>query len=143
MLLLIALFKLVKGVSLIILGVGALKLLRGDVAKTVAHWVDILRVDPENKYIHMAISKIMAISPQELRVASVGTFVYAALLLTEGVGLLYKKRWAEYFTIITTTGLIPLELYEIALEVTWPKIGILTANIVIVLYLVHRVRQGK
>jgi Predicted membrane protein (DUF2127) len=32
---------------------------------------------------------------------SAGTFVYAGLLLTEGTGLLMRKRRAEYFTIIT------------------------------------------
>jgi len=41
-LLLIALFKLVKGILLIAVGVGALKLLHRAVAETVLHWVDIL-----------------------------------------------------------------------------------------------------
>jgi len=34
-------------------------------------------------------------------------------MLTEGVGLALRKRWAEYLTIIATSSLIPLEVYEL------------------------------
>src|SRR5580700_11685799 len=141
-LLLIALFKLMKGVLLVIVGVGALKLLRHDVAETVSHWVDILRVDPDNRFIHRMLSRLLSVSPKQLRAASVGTFVYAALLLTEGTGLLLRKRWAEYFTIISTAGLIPLEVYEISRHLTAAKAIVLLINLAIVLYLVARVRRS-
>jgi uncharacterized membrane protein (DUF2068 family) len=141
-LLLIALFKLVKGVLLVFVGIGALKLLRHDVAETVGHWVDILRVDPDNRFIHRLLSRLLSVSPNQLRAASVGTFVYAALLLTEGTGLLLRKRWAEYFTIITTAGLIPLEIYEIVRHLTAAKVVVLLINAAIVLYLIVRVRRA-
>jgi uncharacterized membrane protein (DUF2068 family) len=141
-LLVIALFKLLKGVLLIFVGVGALKLLRHDVAETVSHWVDILRVDPDNRFIHRMLSRLLSVSPKQLRAASVGTFVYAALLLTEGTGLLLRKRWAEYFTIISTAGLIPLEVYEISRHLTAAKAIVLLINLAIVLYLVARVRRS-
>ena len=140
---LIALFKLTKGVLLLIVGIGAHKLLHRDVAETVAHWVDILRVDPDNRYIHRLLSHVLAVTPAQLRAASVGTFVYAGLLLTEGIGLLLRKRWAEYFTIVTTAGLIPLEIYEIFHRLTTAKIVILAINVAIVVYLIARVRQGR
>jgi len=90
-LVLIALFKLIKGVALILVGIGALKLLHHDVATTVAHWVDVLRVDPDNRTIHALLARVLLISPAQLRAASVGTFFYAALLLTEGTGLLLRQ----------------------------------------------------
>jgi uncharacterized membrane protein (DUF2068 family) len=76
-----------------------------------------------------------------LKVASVGTFVYAGLLLTEGAGLLLQKGWAEYFTIITTGALVPLEVYELVRHVTAAKIIVLIVNVAIVVYLVVRVRS--
>jgi uncharacterized membrane protein (DUF2068 family) len=142
-LLLIAIFKLVKGILLVAVGIGALKLLHHDVADTVGHWVDVLRVDPDNRYIHKLLTRLLAVSPNQLRAASVGTFIYAALLLTEGTGLLLRKRWAEYFTIITTAGLIPLELYELARHITIAKIAVLAVNVAIVIYLVVRVRSAR
>jgi uncharacterized membrane protein (DUF2068 family) len=91
-LLAIALFKLFEGVALIAVGIGALKLLRQDVSEPIG--------------IH-----IPDVTPKQLEAASAGTFIYAALLLTEGTGLLLCQHWAEYFTVITPAGLIPLELY--------------------------------
>jgi uncharacterized membrane protein (DUF2068 family) len=142
-LLLIALFKLIKGLLLVAVGIGAFRLLHRDVAETVMHWVNILRVDPDNRFIHAALSRVLSISPKQLKVTSAGTFIYAALLLTEGTGLLLRKRWAEYFTIITTGGLIPLEIYEISRHVTAAKIVVLALNVAIVVYLVVRVRKNS
>ena len=112
-LLLIGLFKLLKGLLLVAVGVGALKLLHKDVAAVVDHWVELLRVDPDNRFIHRLLLKVVHVSPRQLKELSVGTFFYASLLLTEGVGLLMRRRWAEYFTVITTAVFIPLEVYEL------------------------------
>src|SRR5579862_7273400 len=142
-LLLIALFKLIKGLLLIFLGIGALKLLHRDLAETVSHWINILRVDPDNRFIHGIIARVLAVGPKQLKEASVGTFVYAGLLLTEGTGLLLRKRWAQYFTIITTAGLIPLEVYETNRHLTAAKIVVLMINILIVIYLAVNVRRAR
>jgi uncharacterized membrane protein (DUF2068 family) len=142
-LLLIALFKLIKGFLLVAVGIGALRLLHRDVADTVMHWVDILRVDPDNRFIHAALIRVLSVSPKQLKVTSAGSFIYAALLLTEGTGLLLRKRWAEYFTIITTGGLVPLEVYEIARHITAAKIVVLAVNVAIVVYLVVRVQRTR
>jgi len=139
-LLLIAVFKLTKGVLLVAVGAGAVHLLHRDVADTVMRWVNLLRVDPDNRFIHGILTRLLAISPKQLELLSVGTFFYAGLLLTEGTGLLLRKRWAEYFTIITTAGLIPLDLYELARPVSMAKIIVLAVNVAIVVYLVLRVR---
>jgi uncharacterized membrane protein (DUF2068 family) len=139
----IALFKLFKATLLIAVGIGAHNLLHRDVAETVLHWVDILRVDPENRFIHRLLTRIFAVTPAQLKAASAGTFVYAALLLTEGLGLLLRKRWAEYFTIITTALLIPLEVYEISRHVTFAKFVVLVVNVAIVIYLIAHVRATK
>ena len=141
-LLLIALFKLTKGILLLAVGIGALKLLHRDIAQTVAHWVDILRVDPDNRIIHRILTRVLAVTPAQLRAASAGTFIYAGLLLTEGLGLLFRKRWAEYFTIVTTAGLIPIEVYELSRRVTTVKVAVLIINVAIIAYLVRRVRKG-
>ena len=140
---LIALFKLTKGVLLFIVAIGAHKLLHRDVADTVAHWVDILRVDPDNRYVNALLTRDLSVIPAQLKAASAGTFIYSALLLTEGIGLLLRKGWAEYFTIITTAGLIPLEVYEIVHHLTTAKIVILAVNVAIVVYLIARVRGHK
>jgi len=138
--LLIGFFKLLKSLILIAVGIGALKLVHKNVAEVINHWVDILRVDPDNRFIHATASKLFSVTPKQLKALSAGTFFYAALLLTEGTGLLMRKHWAEYFTVITTAGLIPLEIYELARHFSWAKIIVLLVNIAIVIYLIARLR---
>ena len=128
---------------MIALGIGAIKLLHRDLAETLNDWIDLLRVDPDNRIIHWILNKLLAISPNQLKAASVGTFIYAAVLLTEGIGLLLRKRWAEYLTIVATAGMIPVELYEIARHVTVSRIGVLAVNLAIVAYLIWEVRRSR
>jgi uncharacterized membrane protein (DUF2068 family) len=65
--------------------------------------------------------------------------VYAALFLTEGIGLWFLKRWAEWFTVIITGSLVPLECYEIFRRPMPIKILLLIINIAIVGYLLYRI----
>jgi uncharacterized membrane protein (DUF2068 family) len=139
---LIAVFKLLKGLALLAIGIGALKLLHKDVASEVERWVNYLRVDPQNYYIHKLLAKVGLLNDRKLKELSVGTFFYSALLLTEGVGLAFKQRWAEYFTIITTASLLPLEVFEIARRVSFARIALFLVNMVIVVYLVRHLRRN-
>ena len=85
-LILIGIFKLVKGLLLLAVGIGALKLLHKDIGEVVTRWVEALRVDPDNHFIHRILSKVFSVTPKQLKELSAGTFIYAALLLTEGIG---------------------------------------------------------
>src|ERR1700720_1736289 len=86
-LLLIAAFKLLKGLALLALGIGALRLLHKDVAAEIAQWIDVLRVDPHNHYIQSLLEKLGMVDDRKLKALSIGTFFYSALFLTEGFGL--------------------------------------------------------
>jgi uncharacterized membrane protein (DUF2068 family) len=105
------------------------------------HWTQVLRVDPDGRLVHGLLVKIFRVTPKQLKELSVGTFLYAGLFLTEGVGLLLRKRWAEYFTIVTTGGLIPLEVFEMTRHFTVTKLVVTLVNVLIVWYLVARVRS--
>jgi len=138
----IAVFKLTKGLLLVAVGIGAVKLLHKDVSELATNWITAIRVDPDNRLIHGLITKLGVMNDRKLEELSIGSFFYAALLLTEGIGLWLKKRWAEYFTIIVTCSLIPLEIYEISKRVTVTRIVILLINAAIVWYLFVQLRKG-
>jgi uncharacterized membrane protein (DUF2068 family) len=69
--------------------------------------------------------------------------VYAGLFLTEGIGLWLEKRWAEWLTVIITSSLVPIEIYEIYRHPTAIKIAVLLINIAIVAYLLYRIRDKR
>jgi uncharacterized membrane protein (DUF2068 family) len=138
---LIGLFKLLKGVSLIILGFGLLHLLHRDVAAVAEHWIEVLRVDPDNRLVHRALLRIFNVTPKQLKELSVGTFVYSAIFLTEGTGLLLRKHWAEYMTLVSTGLFIPLEIYEMYRHFTLLKLAVTIVNALIVWYLAARLKR--
>ena len=140
-LMLIAVFKLLKGVALLAVGIGALRLLHKDVAAIADHWINAFRVDPHNRYLHWLLAKLPLVDDRKLKELSVGTFVYSAIFLTEGTGLALSKRWAEYFTIVTTASFLPLELYEIFRHATIARGVALVVNVAVVLYLVRELRK--
>jgi uncharacterized membrane protein (DUF2068 family) len=142
-LLVIAAFKLLKGLTLLAVGIGARTLIDKDLVAIVDHWVNVFRVDPNNHYLHALLERCTDLSPQRLRELSFGTFFYAALLLTEGVGLALGKRWAEYFTIIATSSFIPLEIYEIFRHANITKVVVMLINIAVVWYLVLELRRHR
>jgi uncharacterized membrane protein (DUF2068 family) len=59
----------------------------------------------------------------------------------EGTGLLLRKRWAEYLTVIATGSFVPMEIYEIFRHCTISRIGLLIANLAILAYLTWVIRQ--
>jgi uncharacterized membrane protein (DUF2068 family) len=140
-LILIGLFKLVKALLLIAVGIGSIRFLHKDLGSTVMHWIQVLRVDPDNRFIHGILVRTFRVTPKQLKELSVGTFLYAGIFLTEGMGLLLRKHWAEYFTIISTGLFIPLEIYELARHFTILKLAVTAINVMIVWYLVARVRS--
>ena len=138
---LIAVFKLLKGIALLAVGIGALRLLHQDVAAIADHWISAFKVDPHNRYILWLLAKLPLVNDRKLTEFSVGTFIYAGVFLTEGTGLALSKRWAEYFTIITTSSFLPLEVYELIHRATVAKGVALVINILVVVYLVRELRR--
>jgi uncharacterized membrane protein (DUF2068 family) len=141
-LLLIGVFRLLKSATLIAVGIGALHLLHKNIAAIAANWIDSLDLDPNNPYVVRFLEKLSALDPQKLKALGAGTFLYAGIYLVEGVGLVLRKRWAEYVTIISTAGFIPLEVYEIAEKINAIRIGVLLVNIAIVAYLIWDLRRA-
>lgn len=140
---LIAIFKFLKAASLIALGVGALRLLHRDLGHELEHWIRALRFDPGQHYLDIALAKASNVTPDQIKKVGVGSFIYAALFLTEGTGLWLRKRWGEWVTVIITSSLVPVEIYEIYRHPGWVKVVVLALNVAVVIYLLYHIRGRK
>jgi uncharacterized membrane protein (DUF2068 family) len=140
---LIAAFKLLKAILLIAVGVGALKLLHQNAADALNGWAAMLGFDPGNRYVDSALQKLVNLPPNKIKGLGVGSFVYAGLFLIEGIGLWMVRRWAEWFTVIVTSSLVPVEIYEIHRHPSPVKILVLIINLAVVGYLVYRIRNPR
>jgi uncharacterized membrane protein (DUF2068 family) len=117
----IAVFKLIKAALLVAAGIGLVEAMKGRIDLT-------------------ALTRVL--TPARMKLASAGAFAYAALFLTEGSGLLLRKRWAHWLTIVATASLMPFEIYEIVKQVTPLRIGALIVNAAVVAYLIVKVKRG-
>jgi uncharacterized membrane protein (DUF2068 family) len=139
---LIALYKLLQAALLVSVAVGALKLLHKDVADMLFNLAMTLRMNTEGRVVSFLLEKAQLVDDHLLRRISLFLFIYAALGLIEGIGLMLEKVWAEYFTAFLTASFLPLEIFELSHRVTPVRIGLLVLNLAVLAYLVsHLVRR--
>ena len=137
----IGICKLLKAAFLVTAAFAVLHFINHDIGLFVRDWADKLRLDPGGPRVQHLVAHLMAIHPKTFWLVSLAMFVYAALYAIEGVGLLLDKTWAEWMTVVTTAGFIPLEIYEIERHTTLVRIGLLVFNVIILSYLVYYVRR--
>ena len=137
----IAGFKLVKGFLLLLVGLGLLKLVHAEIATLFSLLIEALHLHADSRILHALVLKVDALQPHTVLVMGVISLGYAGLLLIEGVGLWLEVSWAAYLTVISTSLLLPFELYEVLQRVSAFQIGALLLNLVIVVYLISQLKQ--
>ncbi len=138
---LIAGFKLAQGLLLCLVGTGLLILITKNPDAQAARWLAALRIDTNNDFVRSLLNRLDAISPLKFERLGMVAFLYAGLLLVEGVGLLLQKRWAEFFTIFVTGSFLPFELLEVFRHFTLPPVALLVTNGAVVWYLVNALKN--
>ncbi len=142
-LLLIGLFKLVKAVFFFCVGIGAIHLLHKDLSDEVIRLATALRFDPESRVVALLMDKVDLIDAHRLREIGFATFAYSGLALTEGIGLLREKVWAEYLTLVLTISFLPWELYELARRPSWFRLALLVINLGVLWYLIWLLKRKR
>jgi uncharacterized membrane protein (DUF2068 family) len=139
----LASYYFVQGLLLIALGVGALVLVDQDQLLVIKEWLRVIRLDPENRFLHWLLTSILPVTNEMLEASSIGSFVYGGLALVQGGGLWFSKPWASYLSIVVVGSFIPWQLYSLLHEVTALKLLSLCINIVIVGYLLVRAWRAR
>ena len=142
---LIALFKIAKGVLLLLLG-GSLLFLNARTGwmDAISDWTADEILMEHSKAVAYLLKKLQfVLEDGTLRAPAFLALFYSAILLTEGTGVYLQKRWAELLMIFATAALIPLEIRHI-----WHRPGvvgvlILLANCFIVWFLYRVLKRDK
>lgn len=141
---LIAVFKFIKTGGLILAGLGALGLLNAGREDAAGEWLEQLSLSQGHRLAASLASRAVELldnaTPRQLVVAALGSFLYAAIFLVEGIGLWRCKRWAEYLTVGVTASLLPLELFAIATHATPFRVAAVMLNVLVVAYLVWQLK---
>jgi len=138
---LIALFKFAKTALLIAVGLGAIHLLDPDTAAGAQRWATALATSSDRGLVQHLLAQALGLSPGRLEILALGAFLYAGLFTTEGVGLWLGRRWAEYLTVVATASFLPIEILELVRRLTVPRVTALMLNVLVVAYLIYRLRR--
>ncbi len=137
----IAAFKVVKGLLLLLVGLGFLRLVHAETATLFSKLLEALHLNAESHILHALVLQVDALRPESILTLGAMSMLYAGLLLTEGLGLWFERSWAAYLTVISTSIFIPFELYEIVERITAVRIGLLLVNLAIVVYLIRQLKH--
>jgi len=140
---LIGAFKLAKALALLCGGFAALVFSPADIGSRVADWIRQIHLDPGSRFLRDALAHLTGVPAKRLHELGVAMFIYSALFCVEGVGLVLMKHWAEWVALISTAGLIPVEIYELYERLTILRASILAINIAVVIYLLVRLMRDR
>jgi uncharacterized membrane protein (DUF2068 family) len=140
---LIALFKIGKGVLLLLLGISLLFLN----ARTL--WMDALSnwtadeiLLEHSRAVTYLLDKLQSVlAGGTLRATGFLALFYTAVLFTEGIGVYMEQRWAEFLMIFATAAFIPLEVRHIWHHPSLVALLILAVNCFIVWFLYFVLRR--
>jgi uncharacterized membrane protein (DUF2068 family) len=142
-LLLIGLWKLVEAVFFFLVGVGAFHFIHRNLGDSALRLAERLRVDPEHRAVAFLLGQLDDVTAERLRQIGVATLLYGGLRVTEGVGLVLEKAWAEYLTVGLTVAFLPWEMYEIVRRPDWLRVCLLLVNLLVLAYLVWWLRRNQ
>jgi uncharacterized membrane protein (DUF2068 family) len=142
---LIALFKITKGVLLLLLGVSLVFLnTRSGWMDRLSNWIaDEILLKHSSAVSYLLHKLRAALAGGLLRATGLLALFYAALFFTEGIGVYMRQRWAAWLMIFECAGLIPIEVHHL-----WRRPGlvgglILLANCFIVWFLYSVLKRDK
>ena len=131
--------------ALVLIGVGVILL-----AHTRTDWADVARsfaeragLDPSRNETGRLISRLAGFGPHQAQRDGGIAIGYGLLEGVEAYGLLRRRPWGEYLTVISTALLFIPEIQELLTKPTVLKIVALLLNIVIVGYLVIRLIRRR
>jgi uncharacterized membrane protein (DUF2068 family) len=142
---LIAVLKIAKGVTLFAVAMGLLFLDdRPTWLAALTHLVQHEMLLPHGNLLLDTLRWIDdVLTGVELRPYGVLALIYALVFLTEGTGVWFEQRWAEWLLVFATGSLIPLELYHLALHPSLAKLALIAANVAMVAYLAGLLRRER
>ena len=164
---LVGIFEMFKALLFLAAAFGLLRMLHKNTGVELGKLLHAMRISGDQALVKSLLLKADLIEDPQKRVFGALAAAYAILHGIEGVGLMLRKKWAEYFTVIASSLAIPYEIYELFHRTAHPapegvlrgipqeqrvafvfdqvfllKIGVFLANVGIVWFLVWHLQRS-
>jgi len=139
----IAIYEIIKTSCLLLVALAAFHFYHEQNFDRLVRWLEHLSLADSNGLRWKLVELLQDFGPSKFVAVGLVALGYAVLFGIEGIGLWLGKHWAEWFTVIATGSLIPLELYETLYHFGWLKLATLIGNVAIIIYLVRIALQPR
>jgi uncharacterized membrane protein (DUF2068 family) len=142
----VSIFEAMNGLLVLLTGFGLLAYIHKDLHFAAERLVRHFHLNPASHYPRIFLDLADHVTDAQLWVMALSALLYAAARFVEAYGLWHERQWAEWFGLLAGGMYVPIELFELARGVTWPKTVLLVVNVGIVVYLsfiVYEARQMR
>jgi len=140
---LIAMLEALKGIVVVVVGVGLFSFLRHDVQRIGAKLVHHMHLDPARQYPQVFLDALESLNNVHLWMLAGTAAAYAGIRFAEAWGLWYGRAWAEWLAAVSGSIYIPFEIYGLSREVTTLRVIMFVCNVLIVAVMVHALRKRR
>ncbi len=139
----VALFEAAKGLIVLLLGLGVLRLVHKNLDEFAENLIRFLHVSPAGHLSNLFVTAAGRTTDKNLWLIAAAAMVYSIVRFAEALGLWHDREWAEWFALLSGSMYLPWEVYSLMRHPHLLKWVVLTVNVAIVLYmLVLRVQAG-
>ena len=139
----VSVFEAAKGLLVLLTGCGLLAYIHKDIHLAAERLVRHFHLNPASHYPLIFLDLADHVTDGQLWLMALSALLYAVVRFVEAYGLWHERQWAEWFGLLMGSIYIPLELFEIARGVTWPKAVLLIVNVGVVGYLSIIIYQSR
>ena len=138
----VAILEAVKGIAMLIAGLGALSFMHRNVDVLAEQLVAFLHLNPVKYYPHIFLDATAHMTNMHLILFALLSILYATVRLVEAYGLWYERRWAEWIAAISGAIYIPFELYELIENPSILILLLLAINMLVVVLMVNALKYN-
>ncbi len=137
----IAAFEAIKGLAALASAVGLLSLLHHDLHHLALALIGHFDLDPSQHFPSLLLQYV-----DQVNSTPVSSFVmlatgYVALRWVEAYGLWFDRSWGEWVAALSGALYVPFEVRHVMHRATWVNVLVLLLNLVVVGYMIFRLRQ--
>jgi uncharacterized membrane protein (DUF2068 family) len=131
--------------ALVLLGVGIILVTHPHTnwAAEVRSLARSLGLNPSSNWVNRLVRDLHKTRSGENVLFGIVSIAYGALEAVEAYGLWNRRRWGEWLTVFATSLLLIPEVWELTKSISLLKAGALMVNLLIVAYLLWRLRGPR
>ena len=145
----VATVEFIKGVVVVLVGLGALSLRHKDFWGLAESFLRFFHLNLHHHHF-VGVFTTLASKVHDVRLWKIAVIlsIYVILRFVEAYGLWYALPWAEWMAAITGAVYIPFEAADLIRRVTWFRLCVIVVNTLVVLYMLdlrleaHRKRRA-